>query len=152
MAKITVSKLVRAPKEKVVEYFATPHLYFKVHEKYYKWFEILKEENNVAYVDEVWEIGGRLSRFTHKIVVNLPHNIEMEIIAGDGKGSKEVISFEEEGNQTKVTYHSDFKLGGITGVLIGWLVSSQMKKMMEEMADEDRRFIEGNGHFGESVV
>lgn len=152
MAKITVSKLVRAPKEKVVEYFATPHLYFKVHEKYYKWFEILKEENNVAYVDEVWEIGGRLSRFTHKIVVNLPHNIEMEIIAGDGKGSKEVISFEEEGNHTKVTYHSDFRLGGIIGALLGWLARGQMRKMMEEMSEEDRLFIEGNGYLHESIA
>lgn len=142
MAKIVVSKLIRAPKEKVAEYFATPDLYFKVHDKYYKSFKILKEENKAAYVDEVWEIGGRLAKFTHKIVLNLPHSIEMEIIEGDGKGSKEIISFHEEGNNTMVTYHSDFKLGEISGVLLAWLVRNQMKKMMEEMAEEDRLFIE----------
>lgn len=149
MVQIVVSKNIKAPKEKVAEYFGTPGEYFKAHRKYFKSFKIISTENNVAYVEEEWEMGGRLSSFTHKITLNLPNKIDMEIIEGDGIGSKEVISFEEAGSYTKVTYHSDFKFGGITGGIIGLLLSRQMRKMMEAMAEEDRLFVEGKLPFME---
>jgi len=146
MARIVVTKLIQARKEEVAEYFANPEAYSKVHAKYYKSFKILAEENNIAYVDEVWEMGGRRLSFTHKIVLNLPTNIEMEIIKGDGKGSREVITFERTPDHTKVTYESDFKLGGLSGIIFGYLARSQMKKVLEEMAEDDRRFIEERSH------
>lgn len=144
MAKITLTQLVRAPKEKVADYFAAPDLYAWVHQRYYKSFKILEKRGNVATVAETWEIGGRLARFTHRIVLRLPHAIEMEIVAGDGKGSREVITFEEAGDCTRITYQSDFRLGGVGGAVLGWLARGQMKMMMEEMAEEDRRFLEGS--------
>lgn len=144
MPTITVTRYVRAPREKVARYFADPRSYFQVHADHYKRFTITSQEGNVAYVDETWEIGGRAASFTHRIVLNLPHSIDLEIVKGDGKGSRETISFEDENDHTKVTYRSDFKLGGILGPILSLLVREQMAKLLEQMADEDQHFLEEN--------
>jgi len=132
-----------APREKVIGYFSKPELYLKVHSKYYKSFKILENEKNMVLVDEEWEFGNRRLSFIHKITLNLPNRIDLEIIIGDGKGSRETIMFEETSTGTKVTYISDFKFHGLTNKFFGWLASKQIKKMLEEMAEGDRRYLEG---------
>lgn len=138
-----LTKIIRVSREKVIEYFAAPELYLRIHSKYYKSFKVVSKQKSVAFVDEEWEFGGRRLNFRHKITLVLPNRIDLEIIDGDGKGSREIIMFEELSEGTKVIYTSNFKLGGIAGKIFGWLVSKQIEKMMEEMAEEDRKYLEG---------
>ncbi len=138
-----MTKIVRAPRSKVTEYFGDPEKYRIVHERYWKSFRILAQEHNVAYVDEVWEIAGRRAVFTHKITLNLPNRIDMEIVKGDGKGSRETITFEEVAEHTKVTYAADYRLPGAVGSFLGWLAAKQMKMVLEDMAERDKHFVEG---------
>lgn len=142
LVKAEVKKITRVSRKNVIEYFADPQLYLKTHAKYYKSFSVVSKEENVVFVDEEWEFGNRRLSFTHKITLNLPNRIDLEIIKGDGKGSRETITFEELSEGTKVIYISDFKLGGISGKIFGWLAGKQIKKMMEEMAEEDIRYLE----------
>ncbi len=142
MVKVNLTKVIHVSREKVIEYFTNPDLYFKVHSKYYKSFNIVSHEDNIVIVDEEWEFGGRRLNFTHKITFNLPYYINMDIIKGNGVGSSETIAFEEVSNGTKVTYTINFKLGGITGRILGWFAGKQIKRMIEEMVEEDCRYLE----------
>lgn len=137
-----LTKIIRVPREKVIDYFSKPELYLATHSKH-KSFKVVSKEENVVFVDEEWEFEGRRLNFTHKIVLNLPDSIGLDIVKGQGKGSKETIIFAEVAEGTNVTYISDFKLGRIAGKIFGWLASKQIKDMLEEMAEKDRRFLEG---------
>lgn len=145
MSRIKIEKEVSVPRERVIRYFSNPSLYFKVHAKHYLSYEILPQiKDGEIDVREEWQFGNNKISFVHRIVSYLPNHIDLEIIEGFGKGSKEIITFEELARGTKVIYKSDFRFGGIIGIVLNILAKQKMRKLLEEMTEEDCRYIEQN--------
>jgi len=144
MVRARVTRLVHAPLKRVVEYFTNPDSYFKVHSKYYKSFRVVSQSRDEVIVDEEWDFGRGRSRLTHKITLDLPRSMTMEVIRGDGVGSSETITFQEVPAGTVVTYCARFRFGGIAGRIFGWFARGHILRVVEEMADEDQRYLEGS--------
>src|SRR4030042_341029 len=132
MAKVQLRKTIRAPIEKVVEYFGNPELYFSVHSSDDASFKIVSNRENEIVVEEERDAGRRRLKTTHKTVLHLPHRIDSEIVAGIGKGSKSTTTFEAVPEGTRVTYTTDVKVGGMAGKVLGQVGKPWLKKMMED--------------------
>ena len=94
MAKVQLRKTIRAPIEKVVEYFGNPELYFRVHSSDDASFKIVSSRENEILVEEERDAGRRRLKTTHKTVLHLPHRIDSEVVSGPGQGSKSTTTFE----------------------------------------------------------
>ncbi len=149
MAKVELQKVIRVPIEKAVEYFGNHELYNSTHAGKDMSFTVVSRRNNEVLVNVKQEIGGRTLNFTNKTVYRLPHRIETETLSGIAKGSWHRLTFESVPEGTKVTYTSDVKLefGGMAGKALRMVSGKMMKKMtkesMEEMAEVDRKQLEG---------
>src|SRR4030042_1732119 len=93
MAKVQLRKTIRAPIEKVVEYFGNPELYFSVHSSDDASFKIVSNRENEIVVEEERDAGRRRLKTTHKTVLHLPHRIDSEIVSGPGQGPKQTQTF-----------------------------------------------------------
>jgi hypothetical protein len=146
MAKVQLRKVIRAPIEKVVEYFGNPELYFSVHSSDDASFKIVSSRENEILVEEERDAGRRRLKTTHKIVLRLPHRVDSEIVAGIGKGSKSTTIFEAVPEGTRVTYTTDVKFGGMAGKVLGQVGKPLLKKMMEDemeaAAEKTRKYLE----------
>ena len=147
MPKVEVRKVIRVPREKAVEYFGDTATYFKIHTSKDQSYEIISKDGQEVIVGEKRKIAGREVKSTHKIVFRLPQRIDSRIIAGDGEGSSQTVTFEAVPEGTKVTYVSDLELGGGVGRLLRKLGKRLLKKLMkdtaEEEAEKDRKYLEG---------
>jgi hypothetical protein len=146
MAKVQLRKTIRAPIEKVVEYFGNPELYFGVHSSPDVSYRVISSHENEILVEDERDAGRRRLKTTHKIVLHLPHRVDSEIVAGLGKGSKSTTAFEAVSEGTKVTYTTDIKFGGMAGKVLGQLGKPLLKKMMEDemeaAAEKTRKYLE----------
>jgi len=149
MAKVELQKIIKVPREKAVEYFGNHELYNSVHTRSDTSYTIVSRRDNEVLVNVKQEIGGRTLNFTNKTVYRLPHSIESETLSGAAKGSWQRITFESVPEGTRVTYTTDFKLefGGMAGKALRLVSGKMMKKMtkesMEEVAEVDRKQLEG---------
>ena len=146
MAKVQLRKTIRAPIEKVVEYFGNPELYFSMHSSDDASFKIVSSRENEILVEEERDAGRRRLKTTHKTVLHLPHRIDSEVVSGPGQGSKSTTTFESVPEGTKVTYTMDIKFGGMAGKVLGQLGKKWIKKMMEDemeaAAEKNRKYLE----------
>jgi hypothetical protein len=149
MAKVELQKIIKVPIEKAVEFFGNHELYNSVHTRSDTTYTIVSRRDNEVLVNVKQEIGGRTLNFTNKTIYRLPHRIETETLSGIAKGSWQRITFESVPEGTRVTYTTDFKLefGGMAGKALRLVSGKMMKKMtketMEEVAEVDRKYLEG---------
>jgi len=149
MAKVELQKIIKVPIEKAVEFFGNHELYNSVHTRSDTTYTIVSRRDNEVLVDVKQETGGRTLNFTNKTVYRLPHSIESETLSGVAKGSWQRITFESVPEGTRVTYVTDFKLefGGMAGKALRMVSGKMMKRMakesMEEVAEVDRKQLEG---------
>jgi hypothetical protein len=149
MAKTELKKVIRAPREKVIEYFGNPELYFSVHSHNDTSFKIVSRHENEVLVNAKREIRGRPFNSTYRIVLRLPYRIDSETLLGVDKGSKQTTTFEVVPEGTMVTYTSNIKIefGGIAGKALLKLGGKWLKKITEdevkEAAEVDRKYLEG---------
>lgn len=149
MPKAELQKTFRVQLDKALEYFGDHELYSNVHARSDTSFTIVSRRDNEIVVDVKQRVGGRTVSFTSKTVYRLPHSIESETLSGIAKGSRQKVAFESVPEGTRVTYTTDFKLGGggMAGRALGMVSGKMMKKMtketMEEVAEVDRKHLEG---------
>jgi hypothetical protein len=149
MAKVEVQKTFHVPLDRVVEYFGNYELYNGQHPRSDTTTTVVSRRDNELMVDVKQEVGGRTINCTAKTVYKLPHSIEMETLSGISKGSRQKVTLESVPEGTKVTYAADFKieLGGVAGKALRLVSGKMMKKMakesLEEVAEADRKYLEG---------
>ncbi|OGO08961.1 MAG: hypothetical protein A2Y61_04040 [Chloroflexi bacterium RBG_13_60_13] len=147
MAKVQLRKIVKAPIEKVVEYFGNSEQYLGTQSDPGVSRKIISRKENEMIVEEERDAGRRRLKTTQRIVLRLPHRVETEVIDGLAKGSKSTTSFEAVPEGTSVTYTTDVKFGGMAGKVLGRLGKPLLKKMMEEemeaAAEKARKYLEG---------
>jgi hypothetical protein len=149
MPKVELQKTFRDPLEKALEYFGNHELYNSMHARSDTTCTIVSRRDNEVLVDVKQQVGGQTIGFTNKTVYRLPHSVEAETLSGIAKGSRQKMTFESVPEGTKVTYITDFKigLGGMAGKALGMVSGKMMKKMtketMEEVAEVDRKYLEG---------
>ncbi len=69
------------------------------------------------------------------------------MIEGDGKGASETILFEDAAQGTGVRYICEFQVPESGNPVLNWLIRRQARKMIREMAQEDRAYLEAaHGH------
>jgi carbon monoxide dehydrogenase subunit G len=148
MPKVEVKKVIRVPRERAVEYFGDTETYFKVHSGKGASYEMISRDGQEVVVVEKRKLARHEIQSTHKIVFRLPQRIDSKIIAGDGEGSTQRITFESVPEGTRVVYVSDLELGGGVGRALRKLGKKLIKKLMkdtaEEEAEKDRKYLEGD--------
>lgn len=154
MPKIEVQKIIRVPREKAVEYFGDIELYNSLHPREDTSYTILSRKNNEVLLEVKQEIGGRVFNYTNRTVFRLPDRVESETLSGVAKGSRQVITLEAVAEGTRVTYTSDVRIdfsvvvgGGVVGKAMRMVSGKMMKKLtresLEQMAEVDRKYLEG---------
>jgi carbon monoxide dehydrogenase subunit G len=147
MAKVQLRKTIKAPVEKVVEYFGDFDAYLAAQSGPDVSRKIISRKENELLVEEERDAGRRRLKTTQRMKLYLPHRVESEIIDGLAKGSKSTTSFEAVPEGTRVTYTTDVKFGGMAGKVLGRLGKPLLKKMMEEemeaTAEKARKHLEG---------
>ena len=151
MPKVEIQKTYRVPLDKALEFFGNQELYDEYHKRNDATFTVLSREGNVVCVEVHQNLSGKMITFVNRTVYRLPRTIELETLSGPAKGSRHALSFESVPEGTKVTYCSDFKLdyGGLSGKALRAVSGKMMKKLMKESLEEgaeiDRRYLEGDG-------
>jgi hypothetical protein len=149
MPKVELQRTFIVPLDKALEYFGNHELYNSVHARSDTTCTIVSRRDNEVLVEVKQVVGAQTISFTTKTVYRLPHSIETETLSGIAKGSRQKVTFESVPEGTKVTYITDFKmqLGGMVGKALGLVSGKMMKKMtretMEEAAEVDRKYLEG---------
>jgi hypothetical protein len=149
MPKVELQKTFHAPLDKALEYFGNHELYNSVHARSDTTCTIVSRKDNEVMVQVKQVVGAQTIGFTTKTVYRLPHSIETETLDGIAKGSRQKVTFKSVSQGTEVTYVTDFKmnLGGAVGKAFGLVSGKMMKKMtretMEEAAEVDRKYLEG---------
>jgi hypothetical protein len=151
MPKVELQRTFHVPLDRVIEYFGDHELYGKQHVRSDTTTTVVSRRDNEVVVESKQEVGGRTVNSTNKTVYKLPRSIEMETLSGVAKGSRQKVTFESVPEGTRVTYAADFKMhfGGMAGKALGLVSGKMMKKMMRESLDEvaeaDRKYLEGEG-------
>lgn len=140
--RVQVTRIVRAPRDRVLAYFTSPQAYAKAHAPNCLSNEILSSSGREVISQEEWQFGGRKVRFKHRIRLFIPDRLELEIIEGDGLGTFEKITFETVPEGTRIVYESDFRVRGLVGMLVSVIGRKQVRRMLELMADQDMHAIE----------
>ena len=149
MPKVELQKTFHVPLDKALEYFGNHDVYNSAHARSDTTCTIVSRQGNEVLVEVKQEVGRQKINFTTKTVYRLPHSIETETLDGIAKGSRQKVTFKSVSQGTEVTYVTDFKmnLGGAVGKAFGLVSGKMMKKMtretMEEMAEVDRKHLEG---------
>jgi len=149
MAKVELQKIIKVPIEKAVDFFGNHELYNSVHTRSDTTYTVVSRSDNEILVDVKQDFKGQTLTFTNKTVYRLPQRIETETLSGLAKGSWQRITFESVPEGTRVTYVTDFKMqfGGMAGKAFRLVSGKMMKKMikesMEEAAEVDRKYLEG---------
>ena len=149
MPKAEVQKTFHVPLEKVTEYFSNQEVYSKQHSRSDTTRTILSQGNNEILAEVKQQVGERTIVYTTKTVYRLPQSIEIETLSGLAKGSRQKVTLESAPEGTKVTYFIDFKfeLSGIAGkaarLVSGKMIKKATRESLEELAEEDRKYLEG---------
>jgi carbon monoxide dehydrogenase subunit G len=147
MAKVQLRKTIKAPIEKVVEYYGNPELHRGTSADPGASYRVISRKENELVVEEERDAGQRRLKITQRIRLDLPHRVESEILDGLAKGSKSTTSFEAVPEGTRVTYTTDVKFGGMAGKILGRLGKPLLKKTMDEemeaAAEKARKYLEG---------
>jgi carbon monoxide dehydrogenase subunit G len=147
MAKVQLRKTIKAPIERVVEYFGDFDACLAAQSGPEVSRKIISRKENELLLEEERDAGRRRLKTTQRMKLYLPHRVESEIIDGLAKGSKSTTSFEAVAEGTRVTYTTDVKFGGMAGKVLGRLGKPLLKKMMEEemeaTAEKARKYLEG---------
>jgi len=149
MPKVELQRTFNVPLDKVIEYFGDHELYHRQHARSDTTCTIANRRDNEVVVEVKQQVSGQTINFTTKTVYRLPQSIETETLSGIAKGSRQKVTFKSVSQGTEVTYVTDFKmnLGGAAGKAFGLVSGKMMKKMtretMEEMAEVDRKHLEG---------
>ncbi|MBN2099134.1 MAG: SRPBCC family protein [Dehalococcoidia bacterium] len=149
MPKVELQRVYHVPLDKALEYFGNHDVYSSQHARSDTTCTTVSRKDNEFLVDVKQQLGGQTINFTTKTVYRLPKSIETETLSGMAKGSRQKVAFESVPEGTKVTYVVDFKmqLGGAVGKALGLVSGKMMKKMtretMEEAAEVDRKYLEG---------
>ncbi len=149
MPKGELEKTFRVPMDKALEYFGNHELYNSMHTRSDTTYTIVSRRDNEVLVDVKQDLKGQTLNFANKTVYRLPESIESETLSGMAKGSRQKITFASVPEGTKVTYTTDFKLefGGMAGKALRMVSGKMMKKMikesMQEAAEVDRKYLEG---------
>jgi len=149
MPKVELQKTFHVPLDKAIEYFGNHEVYNSAHARSDTTCTIVSRKDNEFLVEVKQQVSGQTINFTTKTVYRLPQSIETETLSGIAKGSRQKVTFESVPEGTKVTYATDFKMqiGGAVGKAFGLVSGKMMKKMtretMEEMAEVDRKHLEG---------
>ena len=141
MPKVEISRVIKAPREKVWEVAANPKTMLE-------WWpgsesvEILGREGNTLTVRGVGTMEGRRSTMTETWTLYPPEKIEQEIFEGPIRG-RSVQTYEEVPEGTKVTWSSDISFKGIMGKIFGsLLVGSKLQDSFAHILEELAKYIE----------
>ena len=149
MPKVELQKTFRVPLDEVLRYFGDHDLYNSRHLRSDTACTTVSRRNDEVVVEVKQEVEGQSITFTNRTVYRLPHSIELETLSGPARGSRQKVTFQSVPEGTKVTYVNDFKLefGGARGKALRMVSGKMMKKMMqesmEEAAEVDRQYLEG---------
>ncbi|MDM8001258.1 MAG: hypothetical protein QUS33_15045 [Dehalococcoidia bacterium] len=150
MPKVELQKVFHVPLEKALEYFGNREVYSSAHARSDTTSTVLSQKDNEFVVEVKQTVGSQTIRYTIRTVYRLPQSIETETLDGIAKGSRQKVTLKSVPQGTEVTYVTDFKmhLGGAVGKAFGLVSGKMMKKMtketMEEMAEVDRKHLEGD--------
>jgi len=141
MPKVTVSRVIKAPREKVWEVASDPKTMLE-------WWpgsesvEILSRESNTLTVRGVGTMEGRKATMTETWTLYPPEKIEQEIFEGPIRG-RGIQTYEEVPEGTKVTWYSDISFKGVMGKIFGsLLVGSKLQESSAHTLEELAKYIE----------
>lgn len=140
MPKVEVSKVIKAPRGKVWEIAANPELLAE-------WWpgggtvEILGREGNTITIRGTQTQGGREVSLTERWTLHPPEKLELEFLEGMIRG-KNLQTYEEVPEGTKVTWSSDIRFKGVLGSIMGRLFWSRFKGQAAQPLEELAKYIE----------
>lgn len=149
MPKVEIRKVFHVPLDKALEYFGNREVYNSAHARSDTTSTVLSQKDNEILTEVKQAVGSQTITYRTRTVYRLPNSIEIETLDGIAKGSRQKVTFKSVPQGTEVTYVTDFKmqLGGALGKAFGLVSGKMMKKMtretMEEMAEVDRKRLEG---------
>ena len=140
MPKVEISRIIKAPREKVWEVVADP-------KSMLKWWpgsssvEILSRNQNTLTVRGTGTEAGREVTMTEKWILYSPEKIEIEILEGPVRG-KTIQTYEEVPEGTKVTWSSDINFKGVLGKIFGRIfVGSRLEESSAHTLEELDKYI-----------
>ena len=141
MPKVEVSRVMKAPREKVWEVAADP-------KSMLEWWpgsesvDILSREGNTLTVRGTGIEAGRKVTMTETWTLRPPERIEIEILEGPVRG-RTIQTYEEVPEGTKVTWSSDISFKGVLGKILGRLfVGSKLEESSAHTLEELEKYIE----------
>jgi len=142
LPKAEVSRVIKAPREKVWEVAANP-------ESMLEWWpgtksiDVLSREGNTIKIRATGTQGGREVTMTETWTLHPPEKIEQEILEGPIVGTG-IQTYEEVPEGTKVTWFSDIKFKGVLGGVMGKLLWSKAKDSLGQPLEDLARYIEAH--------
>jgi uncharacterized protein YndB with AHSA1/START domain len=140
LPKVEVSRVIKAPREKVWEVAADP-------KSMLKWWpgsesvEILSRDQNTLTIKGTGTEGGRKATMTEKWTLYPPEKIEIEVLEGP-VGGRTTQTYEEVPEGTKVTWSSDFSFKGVLGKIFARIfVGSKLEESSAHTLEELDKYI-----------
>lgn len=125
MVQVSVSELVKAPKEKVFSFVSdfekAPH-----YSHYWKSVRVRSRESNATTFDTEAHVIGKTIKSVTRIVTHPNDMMEAETIEGDGKGTKITSRFEPAPVGTRITVEGEIALPTILGKLVQGRIESAL--------------------------
>lgn len=137
-AKFDVTKQTKAPIAKAMDYFMHPENLPKVHSSFVKEVKIMSSEGDTITLEQHAEMMGRKLKSVNRLVRNVnDHRFEIDVVDGDGKGSKITIALKEIPSGTELQYHAELELGPLA-----MFAKGPAKSNFERTAEEDARALD----------
>jgi len=141
LPKVEVSRVIKAPRDKVWEVATDP-------ESMLEWWpgtksvEVLNREGNSMTIRGTGTEAGREVTMTETWTLHPQETIEIEILEGPARG-RTIQTYEEAPEGTKVTWSSDIRFKGVMGkILGGLLVGSKLQDSSAHTLEELAKYIE----------
>jgi len=142
MVEVEVSRVFRAPREKVFRTITDVENAPRVLPQYFKSIRVLKRDGDLLETDEEVEYGSRKIRQRARHRVIPPDRHEVEVVEGDTAGTRVVETYAEVPEGTKVNIKANIQLGGVAK-LLGGLVKGKIEASMKELLDDFAKVVEG---------
>ncbi|HEX5416097.1 MAG TPA: SRPBCC family protein [Chloroflexota bacterium] len=103
--------------------------------------EVVERQGNVVVCDNLWEHDDKSIASRRRYTLTPPNRIEEEVVEA-GTGLQRVTTLlEPEGDQTRLTMTSEYRMSGIWR-LLARVATSQMAKLDQEFLEKLRAGIE----------
>jgi uncharacterized membrane protein len=136
---INYERVVRAPFKMVFDYFTGIEELPSRHPKYVKNVKVLNKDGKIIEFDQEISFFGKKVHSTNKLTLYPDQGkIELEVVGGDGIGSKTKMIFIETGVSTHIKLEGELHHGRLER-----LFGRSVKGTTEKILNEDVENIEG---------